>query len=141
MSDDAFAIYNLLKDDPRYRLEAYQFVREALAYAQDTLRMGHESTGEVMDLEGEKPIPERHLTGQDLCEAVRQYSVDQFGYLARVVLKSWGIESTGDIGSIVYNLIGIGWMKKSDTDRRDHFDEIFDFEDAFEKNFQFSQEG
>jgi uncharacterized repeat protein (TIGR04138 family) len=32
-------------------------------------------------------------------------------------------------------------MKKSDTDRRDHFDEIFDFEDAFEKNFQFSQEG
>ena len=80
--------------------------------------------------------PERHLTGQDLCEAVRQFSIQEYGYMARVVLKSWGLESTGDIGNIVYNLIDIGRMKKSENDRRDHFDNVFDFENAFEKEFE-----
>jgi len=140
MSDDAFAIYKLLKDDERYGVEAYTFVRDALAYAQDVLRMGQESDVEpTLDLETEKSAPERHLTGQDLCEAIRLYSIDQFGYMARIVLKNWGILSTSDIGNIVYNLISIGWMKKSSEDRRDHFDDVFDFEEAFEKTFQFTQ--
>ncbi|MEE2642270.1 MAG: Minf_1886 family protein [Planctomycetota bacterium] len=140
MSDDAFAIYKLLKDDERYGVEAYTFVRDALAYAQDVLRMGQESDVEpTLDLETEKSTPERHLTGQDLCEAIRLYSIDQFGYMARIVLKNWGILSTSDIGNIVYNLISIGWMKKSSEDRRDHFDDVFDFEEAFEKTFQFTQ--
>ena len=42
--DDMFGqqhpIFELLKKDPRYKLEAYQFVRDALAYAQDELGMG-----------------------------------------------------------------------------------------------------
>ena len=140
MSDDAFAIYTLLKEDKRYGVEAYTFVRDALAYAQDILRMGQESDVEpTLDLDSEKATPERHLSGQDLCEAIRQYSIDQFGYMARIVLKNWGIHSTADIGNIVYNLISIGWMKKSDEDRRDHFDNVFDFEEAFEKTFQFTQ--
>ena len=140
MSDDAFAIYKLLKDDEHYGVEAYTFVRDALAYAQDVLRMGQESDVEpTLDLETEKSAPERHLTGQDLCEAIRLYSIDQFGYMARIVLKNWGILSTSDIGNIVYNLISIGWMKKSSEDRRDHFDDVFDFEEAFEKTFQFTQ--
>lgn len=40
MSEDALAIFQLLEEDRRYRIDAYQFVREALGYAQDTLRMG-----------------------------------------------------------------------------------------------------
>lgn len=140
MSDDTIALYRLLKEDTRYGVEAYKFVREALAYAQDELRMGQASEFEpILDLQSDKAMPERHLTGQDLCEAIRLYSIEQFGYLARVVLKYWGIESTSDIGNIVYNLISIGWMKKSSEDRRDHFDDVFDFEEAFEKTFRFTQ--
>lgn len=140
MTDDAFAIYKLLKEDTRYGVEAYTFVRDALAYAQDELRMGQESDFEpTLDLQTEKATPERHLTGQDLCEAIRLFSIEQFGYLARIVLKSWGITSTSDIGNIVYNLISIGWMKKSNDDRRDHFDNVFDFETAFERDFTFTE--
>ncbi len=137
MTDDSVALQKLLKADPRYRYGAYLFVSEALAYAQDTLAMGRETVTEpTLDLDSEKASPERHLTGQDLCEAVRQFSIQEYGYMARVVLKSWGLESTGDIGNIVYNLIDIGRMKKSENDRRDHFDDVFDFESAFEKEFE-----
>ena len=163
MTDEAIAFYNLLKNDKRYCLEAYHFVRESLSFAQDVLRLGNDSDS-AKKPESEKPfpdpeltglsdsseadefietmerrIPERHLTGQDLCEAVRLFSIEQFGYLARIVLKRWGIQSTADIGNIVYNLINIGWMKKSANDRRDHFDEVFDFEEVFEKQFEFSE--
>ena len=40
MSGQQHPIFELLKRDPRYKLEAYQFVRDALAYAQDELGMG-----------------------------------------------------------------------------------------------------
>ena len=38
--------------------------------------------------------------------------MDQFGYLARMVLSRWGIESTSDFGELVYNLIRIEQMRK-----------------------------
>jgi len=56
--------------------------------------------------------------------------------MAAVVLKSWGVESTSDFGEIVYNLIRIGYMKKSESDRREHFDNVFDFDDAFQRQFK-----
>lgn len=138
MTDDVYPIYQLLKDDPRYPLEAYQFVREALAYAQDVMKLGDEQPSEPDPSESnpDEPQPEHHLTGQQLCQAIRQYAVEQYGYMAKVVLKNWGFESTGDFGNVVYNLIGIGWMRKSENDRREHFDNVFDFDEAFEKSFE-----
>ncbi|MFW6171745.1 MAG: Minf_1886 family protein, partial [Planctomycetota bacterium] len=65
-----------------------------------------------------------------------QLALEQFGLMARVVLNSWGIRSTGDVGEIVYNLIGIGMMKKSPSDRREDFEDVFDFEEAFEREFK-----
>ena len=139
MTDDGYQLYQLLKKDPRYTFEAYQFVREALGYAQDVLKLGKETAGS-----GGKADPrpkaqrERHLTGAQLCEAVRMYALEQYGYMSRAVLKSWGLDSTSSIGDIVYNLIDIGWMKRSPTDRREDFDNVYDFADAFEKNFEIS---
>ncbi len=118
----------LLRDDPRYKLEAYKFVREGLGYAQDILRMG------LDEAHAEKA--ESHITGQQLCEAIRHYALEQYGYMAKVVLGSWGINRTGDFGEIVYNLIGIGWMKKSDHDRREDFDDVFDFETSLRQEFK-----
>ena len=56
--------------------------------------------------------------------------------MAQMVLNNWGIESTGDVGEIVYNLIRIGLMKKSDNDRREDFENVFDFEQAFCNDFK-----
>ena len=125
-------IVELLQRDPRYKLEAYQFVRDSLAYAQEELKMGRpHAAGEEED-----PPPDAHLTGQQLSEAIRLLALEQFGLMARVVLESWGVRSTADFGDIVYNLIDIGWMKKSATDRREDFDGVYDFEEAFDRQFK-----
>ena len=125
-------ILQLLRDDPRFSLEAYQFVRESLDFAQRELGMGMPNSG---PFEGEIP-DEAHLTGQQLCEAIRLYALDQYGYLAKVVLGSWGVHSTSDFGEIVYNLIRINEMKKSNRDRREDFDDVYDFDTAFVQQFQ-----
>ena len=89
--------------------------------------------------DSENPCPDAHLTGQQLCEAIRLYALEQFGLMTRVVLASWGIHSTSDFGEIVYNLIDIGMMKKSDTDRREDFEDVFDFEEAFQRHFKITR--
>jgi uncharacterized repeat protein (TIGR04138 family) len=80
--------------------------------------------------------PQKHLTGQQLCEAFRIYALDQFGYMAKCVLANWGIHSTGDIGEMVYNLIRVGEMRKTRQDRREDFDNVYDFDQAFRQNFK-----
>lgn len=122
-------IIELLQQDQRYHLEAYQFVREALAYAQEILKMPHQHSGAES---------ERHLTGQQLCEAIRQYALDQYGYMAQTVLNNWGVYSTSDFGEIVYNLIRIKQMKKSETDRREDFNDVYEFDTAFDPVFELS---
>ena len=138
MSNKPHPILELLEQDQRYKLEGYQFVREALAYAQEVLRMPPQE-GEV-----ETPAPEvvegHHLTGQQLCEAIRLYALEQFGYMSRIVLNTWGIHSTSDFGEIVYNLIRIKQMKKSKSDRREDFNDVYDFQDAFQPAFEVSGE-
>ena len=133
MSEESHALVQLLREDPRYKFEAYQFVREALGYAQETLKMGREQEETPAKKEADDPesVSAHHITGQQLCEAIRQYAVDQYGFLAKVVLNSWGINSTSDFGEIVYNLIRIGFMKKSAHDRRADFDGVYDFDEVF----------
>lgn len=109
-----------LQPDPRYRVEAYQFVRDALAFATELF---------------EKKTAPKHLSGQELCEGIRQYAVDQFGYLAKPVLNSWGVTTTGDFGEIVYDMIEQKFMDKSESDRREDFDDQYDFDEAFLRKF------
>ena len=125
MNDDPHPIFQLLQTDLRYQLNAYQFVRDSLAYAQ-----------EVLPNEESEEENEPHLTGQQLCEAIRLFAIDQFGYMSKTVLNNWGIQGTSDFGEIVYNLIDIGMMKKSETDEREHFADVYSFEKAFVEDFQ-----
>jgi uncharacterized repeat protein (TIGR04138 family) len=131
MTQSPQVIIELLKKDPRYKLDAYYFVREALAYAQEQLEMG-----EPGDYDEELGARERHLSGQQLCEAIRQYAVEQYGLLSLNVLGSWGINATGDFGEIVYNMIRVGLMKKSENDRQEDFSDVYDFREVFKDEFQ-----
>jgi len=133
MSEETHPIVRILKQDPRYKVEAYQFVREGLSYAQEVLEYGEESP--AADEFDEDAPPERHLTGQQLCVAIREYALEQYGLMAKTVLNTWGIHTTSDIGAIVYNLIEAKLMKKSDEDRREDFDAVYDFEQAFREEF------
>jgi len=143
MLDPSHPLAQLLNRDRRYRLDAYAFVEEALGYAHEALGMGRHKVSEETEEEeppppvGGKIQPERHLTGQELCEAIRQYAVEEFGYLAKSVLNSWGVHTTRDFGNIVFNLIEIGRMKKTRDDRLEDFDDVYDFDAAFRQSFHF----
>ena len=143
MLDPAHPLAKLLKEDRRYKFEAYVFVFEALTYAQKVLDMGtereSENDPEEEPAEGREGGPERHLSGQQLCEAIRLYALEQYGYMARVVLNSWGVRSTSDFGEIVFNLIAIGQMRKTKEDRREDFNDVFDFETGLERSYKIVQ--
>ncbi len=130
------AMYNLLQSDRRYKFEAYTFVREALNEAQRDLRTTTAPAIEEDDDEESAGEVSRHITGQQLCHACRKYAMEQFGYLAPRVLANWGVHSTGDFGEIVYNLIRIDQMRKSESDRREDFDDVYDFASAFQPEFK-----
>lgn len=139
MLDPSHPIAELLREDRRYAFEAYVFVFEALGYAQNELEMGTDSPSEPSsepERPGEEETPERHVSGQELCQAIRRFALDQYGYLAQTVLNNWGIKSTGDFGEIVFNLIRIGQMRKTASDHREDFDDVFDFDTAFKQEFK-----
>jgi len=132
------AIAQLLEEDRRYPLEAYIFVFEALHYAQSVLGMGRDAPSEpgCGGPAEEEAGPQRHVSGQELCQAIRQFALEQYGYMAKLVLGNWGLHTTGDFGEIVFNLIRIGRMKKTPQDRRQDFDDVYDFDSAFREQFR-----
>ena len=140
MFDPTHPITELLKQDERYTFDAYVFVFEALSYAQNVLEMGEESPSEPLqsseETSSEDEPAERHVSGQELCEAIRGFAVEQYGYMAKTVLNNWGIHGTGDFGEIVFNLIRIGQMRKTPQDCREDFDDVYDFETAFRQEFK-----
>ncbi len=140
MLDPSHPIAKLLKEDRRYKIDAYAFVFEALNYAHNRLGMGTDRPAEAEEEpeEGSGRETERHLTGQQLCEAIRLYALEQYGYMAKTVLNSWGVTKTGDFGEIVFNLIGIGQMRKTPDDRREDFNDVFDFNTDLQERFKIS---
>ncbi len=156
MLDPSHPIIELLKEDDRYAFDAYVFVFEALNYAQNVMQMGNKVLPESRDEdfdgdfddeieeeldsgpddEEEEEHVERHVTGQELCEAIREYALSQYGYMAKDVLGNWGIKGTGDFGEIVFNLISIEQMRKTPQDRKEDFQDVYDFDTAFRKDFK-----
>ena len=107
----------LRERNPRYSEGAYLFLLSALHYTLDGL--------------GER----RHITGRELAEGCRDLAIEQFGPMARTVLEHWGIHSTNDMGKVVFALVECGMLVKQDTDSPDDFRNVFDFEEAFERNY------
>lgn len=137
MSQALRRLTEIAKRDGRYTVDAFLFVQQSLAYAQFELGMGRPRPfGLEGDEDLDEPPPEAHLTGQQLCEAIRLYASDLYGLMAKVVLNSWGVKTTGDFGEIVYKLIELGEMTKSDSDRREDFDDQYDFQDAFQRDYE-----
>jgi len=126
-----------LAKDRRYKREAYILVRESLEFAHDVLGLGEKQSSEATpdSSEWSEKKVEQHITGQELCEAIRQYALHLYGYMAKTVLNSWGLHSTGDFGEIVFHLIRAKQMCKTPQDSRSDFDDVYDFDEAFCKNF------
>jgi uncharacterized repeat protein (TIGR04138 family) len=52
-----------------------------------------------------------------------------------MILEEWGIRSCHDFGEIVFNMVEVGLLAKTDKDTREDFKDGYDFEDAFRKPF------
>ncbi len=98
----------------KYPVQAFMFVREGLQY---TI---HKS-GKISS-EGNN-----HITGKQLCFGLRDYAISKWGMLALTVLKQWNITRTRDFGNIVFMMVEAGWMAKTDEDKIEDFDNVFDF--------------
>jgi len=77
----------------------------------------------------------RHVTGQQLCRAVRDTALKRWGLLARTVLARWNIRGTEDIGAVIFALVENDWLQKQPTDRLEDFNHVFSFEEAFDQTY------
>jgi uncharacterized repeat protein (TIGR04138 family) len=84
-------------------------------------------------------LPERrHVDGRELAHAVRELALDRFGVLSRLVLEHWGVRSTAHVGDIVFALVDTGLLMSQPGDSRQDFEDVFDFDDAFEGSYPWS---
>ena len=67
---------------------------------------------------------------------MRQYALETYGPMARLLLNDWGIHATEDFGEIVFNLVENNLLAKTKNDSREDFAGGFDFEEAFTAPFQ-----
>lgn len=108
--------------DSRFHDDAYRFVREALDHTQKSA--GKDNRGRI-----------RHVTGQELLGGIRDFALTQFGPMAMMVLNEWGINTCQDFGDIVFNMVEIGLLAKTEKDSRTDFSGGYDFYEAFRRPF------
>jgi uncharacterized repeat protein (TIGR04138 family) len=106
--------------DPRFHEGAYLFVLAALEFCQARL------------------TERRHISGRELAEACRDLALERFGVMARPVLEHWGVRTTADIGDIVFTLVELGLLISQPTDSREEFAGVFEFDQAFEREYPWS---
>ena len=112
----------IVAKDTRFARDAYTFVREALDFTQKLA--GKETRGAI-----------RHVSGQELLAGIRKFALEQFGPMAATVFDEWGVKSCRDFGEIVFNMVEIGLLAKTEKDTRDDFQNGYNFTDAFQKPF------
>jgi len=101
----------------RFHEQAYLFVLAALEFHQTRL------------------TERRHISGRELASACRELAIERFGVMARLVLEHWGITCTADIGDVVFALVESELLLSQPGDRREDFADVFDFGDAFERDY------
>ena len=106
-----------------YSVEAFYFIQEGISRAAERVH---------------GPLPavatkdqNRHISGQQLCEGLREIAIERWGLMAHAVLTTWGIRSTLDFGKIVFALIDAGLFQKQPHDTVEDFADVYDFRKAF----------
>ena len=122
----------VVRSDPRYAYEAYEFIDRALQHTQKMLGRERSSDATPGD-------PRLHVSGRQLLQGARELALAEFGLMARTVFAMWGIHRTADFGNIVFNLIDAGLMSKNDDDTVDDFRDVYDFEEALDYRIQLDE--
>jgi uncharacterized repeat protein (TIGR04138 family) len=116
-------IERIVEKDPRYKPDSYLFVINAVEFTMLGLRR------------------RGHVSGHELLEGIKRLARTEFGPMAKPVLESWGISGTEDFGEIVFNLVEEGVLGKNEHDSRDDFKDVYDFDEVFERQYDWNIEG
>jgi uncharacterized repeat protein (TIGR04138 family) len=93
------AVDELRAQGGRFAREAYLFVVAALG-----------TTVHALPSERQADSQRRHLSGQELTSGVIRLAREEFGGLAPMVFREWGVATTEDIGEIVFELVDAGQL-------------------------------
>lgn len=111
----------LARLEPRYSYEAYQFVCDAVNFTQE--RLGR-------NVEDDDPEGDQHVSGGELLRGACAFAVQEYGLMAPIVFKLWGVRTTDDLGEMVFRLIEAEKLSKSDRDDPEDFHDVFDLTKA-----------
>jgi uncharacterized repeat protein (TIGR04138 family) len=120
-------IADIVRKDPRYAYEAYEFVFAALAYTQEAL--GRQPQGEEAEAAN-------HVSGPELLHGIRDFALRDFGLMARTVFRRWGVNRTDDFGEIIFNLIEANLMSKTPDDNRRDFHAVYDLDEELVNGYR-----
>jgi uncharacterized repeat protein (TIGR04138 family) len=120
--DLMLTVEHLKSRDGRYKIQAYLFTIDALEFTM--ARLGRRG----------------HVSGRELLEGIAVLAKREFGPTAKMVFESWGVAETRDFGEIVFSLVGAGLLGKTDEDSIEDFEAVYDFNDIFEKRYDWKVE-
>ena len=115
-------LYEVIRADGRYPPDAFAFLQVGL------VRAVRDVYGDSAEAEEDQP---HHVSGRQLCDALRDEGKDRWGMLARTVLNRWNIHETLDFGKMVYLLVENDLMHKTEQDSVEDFRDVFGFDEAF----------
>jgi uncharacterized repeat protein (TIGR04138 family) len=115
------SIMSILKRDRRFDPDAYFFLKEALDF---TLKRVTDGSGQS-----------RHVSGPELLAGFRDHALEQYGPMAATLMNEWGLRKCQDVGDMVFHLIEEQVFGKQDSDKKEDFSEVFDFQEALTKPF------
>jgi uncharacterized repeat protein (TIGR04138 family) len=151
-------IAQVVRRDPRYAYEAYEFVLEALTHTQALFqRVPPDDPGAAAPKRKGTPVPppalragqpdavepgpEYHVSGRELLIGIRDLALREFGLMARTVLRLWGVNRTDDFGEMIFNLIDAGRLSKTDSDRKSDFHAVYDLDRALTEGYAIKPDG
>lgn len=98
------------ESDPRFRREAYGFLMAGLGV-----------TVQALPRKRLRDPERRHLSGRELLTGLARLAREQFGVLAPMVFREWGVTSGEDIGDMVFQLVRAGQLSARPEDTPDDF--------------------
>ncbi len=109
------AVHAIRRRDARYAPEAYGFVAATLQAA--AMHLPEERRAD--------PV-RRHLSGQELLEFAIRLAREEFGVMAPMVFREWGVLASRDVGRIVFDLVECGQLSALPEDSIEDFEGVDD---------------
>ena len=107
-------VAQIIRRDPKYKPDAYEFVMQALWFTQKKFKI------------------EGHVNGRQLLKGIKEFGLQQYGPMAKTVFEHWGINTTEDFGRIVFNMVNQGLLSKTEEDSPGDFKNVYEFKEAFD---------